>query len=215
MRPHYNVDARQRPRTARRAVGLGCSRTSIRWSTASPRAVEGGELDQWLALRVAREALFRRRLRRCQRLPRAAALILGKGTYANRGTLSVVQHALIVDYTLGLLKSIQPALSEGSDDSRRSEAALPRFDTDCSGFIPNARRGVSQTAPTSWGPASRGCGVQPRRLAIDIAVGLRQASKAEAAAGPGRHAGPGVEPVQLKALSERIRPFDKDADGRC
>ena len=57
-----------------------------------PRAVEGGEPDQWLALHVAREALRDAGYRDASAYRERAALILGKGTYANRGTLSVVQH---------------------------------------------------------------------------------------------------------------------------
>ena len=77
-----------------------------------PRAVEGGEPDQWLALHVAREALRDAGCPDASAYRERAALILGKGTYANRGTLSVVQHALIVDYTLGLLE-VDPSGADG------------------------------------------------------------------------------------------------------
>src|SRR5947207_1131995 len=68
-----------------------------------PRAVEGGEPDQWLALHVAREALLDAGYSDASVFRDRAALILGKGTYANRGTLSVIQHSVVVDYTLRLL----------------------------------------------------------------------------------------------------------------
>ena len=55
-----------------------------------PRAVEGGEPDQWLALHVAREALRDAGYQDLAACRERAALILGKGTYANRGTLSMV-----------------------------------------------------------------------------------------------------------------------------
>src|SRR5262245_12187010 len=77
-----------------------------------PRAVEGGEPDQWLALHVARQALRDAGYEDATRFRERSALILGKGTYANRGTLSVVQHALIVDYTLDILRAVQPGLSD-------------------------------------------------------------------------------------------------------
>ena len=188
-----------------------------------PRAVEGGEPDQWLALRVAREALRDAGYADASAYRERAALILGKGTYANRGTLSVVQHALIVDYTLSLLKSIQPALSD--EDLRVIRAdlkrRLPRFDTETApALIPNVTAGRIANRLDIMGPSyTVDAACASSLLAIDIAVkGLRQGEYDLALVGGLQVATP--VPVlslfcQLKALSlsERIRPFDKDADG--
>lgn len=188
-----------------------------------PRAVEGGEPDQWLALQVARDALRDAGYQDASAYRERAALILGKGTYANRGTLSVVQHALIVDYTIGLLKSIQPELSD--DDLRRVRTdlkrRLPRFDAETApALISNVTAGRIANRLDIMGPSyTVDAACASSLLAIDIAVkGLRHGEYDLALVGGLQVATP--VPVlglfcQLRALSpsERIRPFDKEADG--
>src|SRR5262249_60595935 len=105
-----------------------------------PRAVEGGDPDQCFALQVARDALRDAGCPDASAYRERAALILGKGTYAIRGTLSAIQHGIIVDYTLGLLKSIEPELTD--EDLRVIRAdlkrRLPRFDAETApALIPN------------------------------------------------------------------------------
>jgi acyl transferase domain-containing protein/phosphopantetheinyl transferase (holo-ACP synthase) len=188
-----------------------------------PRAVEGGEPDQWLALHVAREALRDAGCSDASSYRDRAALILGKGTYANRGTLSVVQHALIVDYTLGLLRSLHPELTESDlrlirTDLKRS---LPRFDAETApALIPNVTAGRIANRLDIMGPSyTVDAACASSLVAIDIASkGLRHGEYDLALVGGMQVATP--LPVlslfcQLKALSpsERIRPFDKDADG--
>ena len=188
-----------------------------------PRAVEGGEPDQWLALRVAREALRDAGLPDASAYRERAALILGKGTYANRGTLSVVQHGIVVDYTLGLLKSLHPELTD--DDLRLIRVdlkrRLPRFDAETApALIPNVTAGRIANRLDIMGPSyTVDAACASSLVAIDIAVkGLRQDEYDLALVG-GMQAATPLQVLslfcQLKALSstERIRPFDKDADG--
>jgi acyl transferase domain-containing protein/phosphopantetheinyl transferase len=188
-----------------------------------PRAVEGGEPDQWLALHVAREALRDAGYEDASAYRERAALILGKGTYANRGTLSVVQHALIVDYTLGLLKSVQPELSDEDLGRIRGDLKrhLPRFDAETApALISNVTAGRIANRLDIMGPSyTVDAACASSLLAIDIAAkGLRHGEYDLALVGGLQVATP--LPVlslfcQLRALSpsERIRPFDKDADG--
>ena len=188
-----------------------------------PRAVEGGEPDQWLALRVAREAL--RDAGYDDGVPQRerAALILGKGTYANRGTLSVVQHAMMIDYTLQILQSVHPGLSD--DDLRLIRADLkrnlPRFDAETApSLIPNVTVGRIANRLDIMGPSyTIDAACASSLVAIDIAVkGLLDGEYDVAVVGGLQVATP--LPVlglfcRLSALSPsgRIRPFDKDADG--
>jgi acyl transferase domain-containing protein/phosphopantetheinyl transferase len=188
-----------------------------------PRAVEGGEPDQWLALHVAREALRDAGCTDASAYRERAALILGKGTYANRGTLSVVQHAIIVDYTLRLLKSVQPGLTE--EDLRLIRAdlkrSLPRFDAETApALIPNVTVGRIANRLDIMGPSyTVDAACASSLVAIDIGMkGLRHGEYDLAIVG-GLQAGTPLPVLglfcQLKALSltERIRPFDKNADG--
>ena len=188
-----------------------------------PRAVEGGEPDQWLALHVAREALRDAGYENLTKYRERSALIVGKGTYANRGTLSMIQHAMLVDYTLDILKAVQPALSD--EELRRVRAdlkrRLPRFDSETApALVPNVTVGRIANRLDIMGPSyTIDAACASSLVAIDIAVkGLRQREYDVALVGGLQVATP--HPVlslfcRLQALSpsERIRPFDKDADG--
>ena len=69
-----------------------------------PAGLEGGEPDQWLALKLTRDALqdanYLERLKENPEERHSTAVILGKGTYLNRGNLNMVQHSLMVDQTI-------------------------------------------------------------------------------------------------------------------
>ncbi|MCB0238245.1 MAG: hypothetical protein KDH08_06285, partial [Anaerolineae bacterium] len=74
--------------------------------------LDGGEPDQWLSLKLAYDALadarYLERLKGNDEERRRTAVILGKGTYLNRGNLNMVQHSLVVDQTLQVLQSLHP-----------------------------------------------------------------------------------------------------------
>jgi acyl transferase domain-containing protein/phosphopantetheinyl transferase len=188
-----------------------------------PRAVEGGEPDQWLALHVARQALRDAGYAEGGPGTRRTALILGKGTYANRGTISVVQHGVVIDYTLKLLQAIHPELT--AEDlllvRRDLKQRLPRFDAETApALIPNVTVGRIANRLDLTGPSyTVDAACASSLVSVDIAVkGLRHGEYDVALVGGMQVATP--LPVlslfcRLKALSptERIRPFDKDADG--
>jgi acyl transferase domain-containing protein/phosphopantetheinyl transferase len=188
-----------------------------------PRAVEGGEPDQWLALHVARATLRDAGYAEGGAYRERTALILGKGTYANRGTISVVHHGVVIGYMLQLLKVIHPDLPEEDlqavrDDLKRR---LPRFDAETApALIPNVTAGRIANRLDLMGPSyTIDAACASSLVAIDIAAkGLRHGEYDMALVGGMQVATP--VPVlslfcRLKALSltETIRPFDKDADG--
>lgn len=188
-----------------------------------PRAVEGGEPDQWLALRVAREALQDAGMSDASAYRERAALILGKGTYANRGTLSVVQHGLLVDCVLGLLSDLHPALTDADLALLRRDLKrrLPRFDSETApALIPNVTVGRIANRLDIMGPSyTIDAACASSLVAIDIAAkGLRECEYDLALVG-GLQAATPVQVLslfcQLRALSpsEAIRPFDASADG--
>lgn len=188
-----------------------------------PRAVEGGEPDQWLALRVAREALQDAGVENASAYRERAALILGKGTYANRGTLSVVQHGLLVDSVLGLLSDLHPELTDADlvllrrDLKRR----LPRFDAETApALIPNVTVGRIANRLDFMGPSyTVDAACASSLVAIDIAAKGLRAHEYDLALVGGLQAATPVPVLslfcQLRALSpaEAIRPFDARADG--
>lgn len=188
-----------------------------------PLAVQGGEPDQWLALRVAREALtdagYGDEIPERER----TAVILGKGTYLNRGNLSVVQHGKVVDQTLDVLQTLHPELSDEALATLRTEfkRLLPPFSPDTvPGLIPNIIAGRIANRLDLMGPSyTVDAACASSLLAIDMAVRDLNAGRLDLALVGGSHV---VTPVQvlmlfcqLGALSRReaIRPFDRDADG--
>lgn len=188
-----------------------------------PRAVEGGEPDQWLALQIARAAL--RDAGYGDEIPERerTAVILGKGTYLNRGNLAAVQHGRVIDQTLNILKTLQSAYGEAELETIRQalKKQLPPFNADtASGLIPNIIAGRIANRLNLMGPSYTVDGACASSLiALEIAVRNLLSEQCDMALVGGAHV---VTPVpvlmlfcQLNALSrrEQIRPFDKDADG--
>jgi acyl transferase domain-containing protein/phosphopantetheinyl transferase/acyl carrier protein len=188
-----------------------------------PLAVEGGEPDQWLALQVARAAFADAGYG--DEIPerRRTAVILGKGTYVNRGNLSVLQHGAIVDQTLGILKRLHPEFTEADLRLVREDLkqGLPPFNADTApGLIPNIIAGRIANRLDLMGPSyTLDAACASSLVALEAAVhGLRSGEFDLALVGGVHVATPA--PVlmlfcQLGALSrqERIRPFDRSADG--
>lgn len=188
-----------------------------------PRAVEGGEPDQWLALHVARAALRDAGYEDLAAYRERAALILGKGTYANRGTMSIIQHTMLVDTVLGILKAVQPALDDEALRRIRADLKrrLPRFDAETApALVSNVTVGRIANRLDVMGPSyTVDAACASSLVAVDIAVkGLRQGEYDVALVGGLQAATPHAVLglfCQLKALSPtgRIRPFARDADG--
>lgn len=188
-----------------------------------PNAVQGGEPDQWLALDLARNALqdagYTGEIPERQR----AAVIIGRGTYLNRGNTTHFQHSALVDQTLHILRRLQPHYTEQDLERIRQELkqALPPFNADTApGLIPNVIAGRIANKLDLMGPSyTVDAACASSLVALEHAVrGLRHRDLDLALVG-GAHV---VTPVgvallfcQLDALShrERIRPFDAQADG--
>jgi acyl transferase domain-containing protein len=150
-------------------------------------------------------------------------VILGKGTYLNRGNLGVVQHGRIVEQTLEILRTLHPEYTESDFRMIRAELkqGLPPFGADTApGLIPNIIAGRIANRLDLMGPSYTVDGAcASSLLAVEIAVrGLRNREYDLALVG-GAHVATPVPVLmlfcQLGALSrrEQIRPFDRDADG--
>jgi acyl transferase domain-containing protein/phosphopantetheinyl transferase (holo-ACP synthase) len=93
-----------------------------------PKAVDGAEPDQFLALRLAAAALDDASYGRVT-ASRNVAVILGRGTYINRGLIGVFQHTIGIDQVLRVLRDLHPDWPEQQLDDLRQELAdaLPPF----------------------------------------------------------------------------------------
>lgn len=188
-----------------------------------PLTVQGGEPDQWLALRVAREALLDAGYGAEIPERHRTAVIVGKGTYLNRGNFNVVQHGTVVDQTLQVLHTLHPEYTQADLQCLREELKrqLPPFNADTvPGLIPNITVGRIANRLDLMGPSyTVDAACASSLIAIDMAVQELLTQQCDLALVGGVHV---VTPVpvlmvfcHLNALSrrEQIRPFDAEADG--
>lgn len=187
-----------------------------------PNAVDGGEPDQYLALKIASAALKdagydRRPFNRV-----TTGVILGRGTYVNRGYTNLMQHGMVIDQTLGLLRSLHPDLGEDTVEHLRDalKQQLPPFSAEmCPGMVPNVVTGRIANRLDLMGPNFIVDGACASSLiAIELAIKELLSGRCDMVLTGGVHAStpPQIYMIfcQLDALSHtRIRPFDAKADG--
>ncbi|HYS78452.1 MAG TPA: beta-ketoacyl synthase N-terminal-like domain-containing protein, partial [Candidatus Dormibacteraeota bacterium] len=188
-----------------------------------PRSVDGSEPEQFLALRLAHDALqdsgyLERPFNR-----KAAGLILGRGTYVNRGVISCFQHTLVVDEVLSLLKRLHPEHTpEYLEELRRSlKAGLPPFNPETApGLAHSVMCGRIANRLDLMGPAfTVDAACASSLIAVDAGMKSLRAGECDLVLAGGIQIST-TFPIallfsQLGALarSGRIRPFHPEADG--
>ena len=188
-----------------------------------PVTVDGGEPDQWLALRVAQEALADAGYAEPPKEHVRTEVILGKGTYVNRGNLTVGYHAMIVEYFLQALRNLHPEHTDAEIDAIKKEmkAGLPPFSADTApALIGNIIAGRIANRLDLMGPSfTVDAACASALLAIEIGVRDLLSHKCDLVLAGGANVNAPLPTMslfcQLGALSrkEQIRPFDKNADG--
>ena len=188
-----------------------------------PVTVDGGEPDQWLALRVAHEALADAGYGETQPEHVRTEVILGKGTYVNRGNLTVGYHGMIVDQFLQALRNLHPEHTESELQEIRKElkANLPPFSADTApALIGNIIAGRIANRLDFMGPSfTVDAACASALLAIEIGVRDLLSGKCDMVLAGGANVNAPLPTLslfcQLGALSrqEQIRPFDAKADG--
>jgi len=188
-----------------------------------PSSVDGGEPDQFLALEVAADALddagFDQRPVPGDRV----AVILGRGTYINRGFTTVIQHGVMIERFLAILKALHPETTEA--DLARLKAALkaslPPFNAAMApALVPNLVAGrIANRLDFRGTNYILDAACASSLLALERGVGELRAGRCDLALVGGVHASTPA-PIyqifcQLEALSRsgRIRPFDAASDG--
>ncbi len=188
-----------------------------------PITVDGGEPDQWLALRVTQEALTDAGYIQPPKENVRTEVILGKGTYVNRGNLTVGYHGMIVEFFLQTLKNLHPESTDEEIERVKKElkANLPPFNADTApALIGNIIAGRIANRLDLMGPAfTVDAACASALLAIEIGIRDLLSGKCDLVLAGGSNVNAPLPTMslfcQLGALSrsERIRPFDKDADG--
>jgi len=188
-----------------------------------PLSVDGGEPDHYLALRLAHEALAHAGYANRPFDGTRSEVIIGRGTYINRGWATLFQHGLVVDQTLMILKRLHPEYDdrELKEIRRELKGSLPPFNAEtASGLVPNIITGrIANRLGIMGSNFIIDAACASSLIAVDLAARDLLSRKCDLALAGGIQASIPAHLqmifCQLNALSRRseIRPFDKDADG--
>jgi len=188
-----------------------------------PVAVDGAEPEHFMALKVADAALKDAGFDTLPFNRKNFEVIVGRGTFVNRGYVNLLQHGLIVDQTLNLLKQLHPDIKKSTlvDLKKSLKKGLPSFS-------PETAPGLASSVMT--GIIANRMDLQGRNYTVDAAcasalIALENAVQ-DLVAGHCDAALVGAiqistPPVihmlfqQLGALSghESLKPFDEATDG--
>ena len=188
-----------------------------------PMSVDGSEPDQFLALRVAHEALADAGLLDRSVDSERTEVVLGRGTYFNRGYVSLVQHGLVLDQTIRILADLHPGytVDELGEVRRRLKASLPAMSPETiPGLVPNIMCGRVMNRLNLMGPSyTVDAACASSLVALANGVSDLHAGRCDVAVVGGVQVStPALIYMvfcQLNAISRsgRIRPFDRAADG--
>ena len=188
-----------------------------------PNSINGGEPDQFLALRVARDALADAGYARLDVDHSATGIVLGHSTYLHRGQGTLVQQNIVLDQTMDVLKAAMPHLD--ADDLAQLRAVLqkklPPSNADTvPGLVPNVMTGRIANRLNLKGPnylLDAAC--SSSLLAVGAAIDELRSGRSRLMLAGGVNATLPAEVTtiftQLGALTTRrkVRPFSVGSDG--
>ena len=188
-----------------------------------PSAIDGGEPDQFLALEIAARAVEDASFDIRPVPGDRVAVILGRGTYINRGFTSVVQHGIMIDRFLEVLKKLHP--ETGADELAAVKAelkgSLPPFNAEIApALVPNLVSGrISNRLDFQGANYIIDAACASSLIAMERGMNDLRAGLCDMAVVGGVHASTPA-PIyqifcQLEALSRQgaIKPFSAEADG--
>ncbi|HEV3168612.1 MAG TPA: beta-ketoacyl synthase N-terminal-like domain-containing protein [Isosphaeraceae bacterium] len=188
-----------------------------------PRTMAGGEPEQFLVLDAARAALVDAGLRAGVPDGRRVEVVIGRGNYFNRGSLTRLQHGRIVAQTLSILRELHPGWTDDDFEAIRSDlkASLPPFGPDTvPGQVTNATAGrVADRLNLAGASFVVDAASASSLVALDLGARALVERRADLALVGGVYLATDVDfPMvfcQLGALSRsgQVRPFARDADG--
>ena len=76
-----------------------------------PNAVDGTEPDHFMALRAAHDALADSGLKDISNVKDRTAVIIGRGTYVNRGNAAALQQGVVIQSVIRILQQLHPEYS--------------------------------------------------------------------------------------------------------
>ena len=188
-----------------------------------PNSVDGGETDQYLALRVARDALADAGYLQPDADHHATGIVLGHSAYLHRGQVTVIQNNIVLDQTMDLLRTALPHLGDAAQDEIREilRSKLPPTNADnAPGLVPNMMTGRIANRLNLRGPnyvLDAACASS--LLAVAAAADELRSGRSDMMLAGGVNATLPADVTtsftQLGALSARgrVRPFEAGSDG--
>ncbi len=188
-----------------------------------PNSLDGGEPDQFLALRVAHDALLDGGYGAPGHDHTDTGIVLGHSTYLHRGQGNLIQHQVVLDQTVELLRSLLPEAEEAklAEVRARLERGLPQFNADVApGLVPNVMTGRIANRLDLKGPnylIDAAC--SSSLLAVGAAMDELRCGRSRMMLAGGVNGSLPAEVAviftQLGALSRRgkVRPFEAGSDG--
>ncbi len=188
-----------------------------------PRAVDGADPDHFIALKVAAEALCDAGYGEGHLPTERTQVIVGRGTYINRAFTNQLQHCLIIEQTLRILKALHPEHddSELEQIKRQLKAGLAPFNTEVApGLVPNVMTGrIANRFNLMGANYTVDAACASSLLSVELAAQALVSGKCDLALAGGANVATAAPTYmlfcQLQALSKagQIRPFDEKADG--
>ncbi len=188
-----------------------------------PLALDGGEPDHYLTLKVAKDALNDAGYSKNSVNQERTEVIIGRGTYINRGVTNLFQHGVVIDQTIQILKELHPEHTETELNTikRHLKEKLPPFNAEtvpC--LVPNVLAGRISNKLDFMG-ANYLVDAACASSLMSVEHGMRDLlhGKCDMAVVGGVNVSipPPILMIfcQINALSrhQKIRPFDEAADG--
>jgi acyl transferase domain-containing protein/phosphopantetheinyl transferase (holo-ACP synthase) len=188
-----------------------------------PRAVNGADPDQFLALRVAVEAMLDAGYANLPTDIEKGEVILGRTSAPGQGSMNMIQHGQTVDQMLNLVLTLHPEISH--DDIRHLAELLhgsiaPANSDTVPGVMPNLLAGrIAQRLGFKGRNMLCDAACASSLIAVETAVRDLRTGACDVALAGGIHINSFACFYQmfcaLTALSpsQAIRPFDQSADG--
>jgi len=187
-----------------------------------PTSIPATEPDHFLALKMARDALFDAGYESKPFNREKTGVILGRGATPNRGSVTGVQHTVIVDQTLELLSQLLPQLDAETLNNIRVElkSSLPPLPKEAlPGLVSNVAVGRIANRLDLRGPSYMvDAACSSSLIAVELAMKELRSGNCELMLAGGVQGS--MPPLiymlfcQLNALSRsNIRPFDAAANG--
>ena len=188
-----------------------------------PNSVAGGETDQYLALRVARDALADAGYLGADADHSETGIVLGHSAYLHAGQVTVIQNNIVLDQTMDLVRAAMPHLGEEALRDMRAlmQKKLPPTNADnAPGLVPNMMTGRIANRLNLRGPnyvLDAACASS--LLAVAAAADELRTGRSRMMLAGGVNATLPADVnasfTQLGALSARgkVRPFEAGSDG--